>query len=94
MQSTKKGPLTKREESGAQAGIAVLTSTVAEDAASLATVGPAPSGAQQPQVDKAACAVPLYPCHCHHTFPRLTLKGATVSPLILAKFILRKCFLN
>uniref|UniRef100_A0A0K8S1M8 GTP-binding protein 1 n=1 Tax=Crotalus horridus TaxID=35024 RepID=A0A0K8S1M8_CROHD len=49
MQSTKKGPLTKREESGAQAGIAVLTSTVAEDAASLATVAPAPSGAQQPQ---------------------------------------------
>ncbi|ETE65623.1 GTP-binding protein 1 [Ophiophagus hannah] len=49
MQSTKKGPLTKREESGPQAGIAVLTSPVAEDAASLATVASAPSGAQQPQ---------------------------------------------
>lgn len=74
MQSTKKGPLTKREEGGAQAGIPVLTSTVAEDAASLAAVAPAPSGAQQPQVDKVACAVPLCPCQCHHTFPRLTLK--------------------
>ncbi|KAG8138135.1 hypothetical protein E2320_004063 [Naja naja] len=49
MQSTKKGPLTKREESGPQAGTAVLTSPVAEDAASLATVASAPSGAQQPQ---------------------------------------------
>lgn len=74
MQSTKKGPLTKREESGAQAGIAVLTSPVAEDGASLATVATAPSGAQQPQVI-VTCAVPLYPCQCHHTFPRLYLKG-------------------
>ncbi|XP_063165513.1 GTP-binding protein 1 isoform X3 [Candoia aspera] len=49
MQSTKKGPLTKREEGGAQAGIAVLNPAVAEDAMSLATVASAPSGAQQPQ---------------------------------------------
>ncbi|XP_020643345.3 GTP-binding protein 1 isoform X1 [Pogona vitticeps] len=49
MQSTKKGPLTKREEGGAQAGTATASPTVAEDAVSVGAVPSAPSGAQQPQ---------------------------------------------
>ncbi|KAH0616890.1 hypothetical protein JD844_028343 [Phrynosoma platyrhinos] len=49
MQSTKKGPLTKREEGGAQAGMAAVTPTVAEEAISVAAVPSAPSSAQQPQ---------------------------------------------
>ncbi|XP_061495116.1 GTP-binding protein 1 isoform X1 [Rhineura floridana] len=50
MQSTKKGPLTKREEGGAQAGVAAVSPTVTDDAVSLGAAPSAPPNAQQPQV--------------------------------------------
>ncbi|KAJ6658983.1 hypothetical protein lerEdw1_019620 [Lerista edwardsae] len=49
MQSTKKGPLTKREEGGAQAGMVAASPAVADEAVSAGAAPAAPSSAQQPQ---------------------------------------------
>lgn len=49
MQSTKKGPLTKREEGGAQAGVVAVSPAVADEAVSAGATPAAPLSAQQPQ---------------------------------------------
>lgn len=59
MQSTKKGPLTKREEGGAQAGMVAVSPAVADEAVSAGAAPAAPSSAQQPQVCNMAFSVPF-----------------------------------